>query len=212
MIQEVPEVAGEPRTVFVIDDDSSVREALVDLLGSVGLDAQAFASPRAFMSARRPDRPSCLVLDIRMPGANGLDFQRELIGLNILIPLIFISGHADIQMSVRAMKDGAIEFLTKPFRDQDLLDAINEGLNRDAARRREAEAISDLRARFDALDDRDQAIMAQVVQGHLNKQIAATFGLSEITIKVRRARIMRRMNARSLSDLVRMTERLRLYQ
>ena len=199
----------EAPIVYVVDDDDSVRCALADLLGSVGLEAQTFASAEAFVASPRAERPSCLVLDIRMSGMNGLDFQRELLRSSGSPPIIFITAHGDIQMSVRAMKAGAIEFLPKPFRDQDLLDAIEQGLNRDRIRRAEASIRKDLRARYDTLDAREKQIMAHVVDGLLNKQIAGSLGLSEITIKVRRAKVTQKMRAQSLADLVKMAEKLR---
>lgn len=195
--------------VYVVDDDDSVRCALADLLGSAGLETQTFASAEAFAASPRPERPACLVLDVRMPGMSGLEFQRELTGSQASLPIVFITAHGDIEMSVRAMKAGAIEFLPKPFRDQDLLDAIQEGLSRDRLRRAAALVRQDLQARYDNLDAREKQIMAQVVDGVLNKQIAGALGLSEITVKVRRAQIMRKMHAASLADLVKMAEKLR---
>ncbi|MDQ8726292.1 response regulator transcription factor [Bradyrhizobium sp. LHD-71] len=200
---------GERPLVFVIDDDPSVRDALEDLLASVGLEGRSFASTDDFLQGERPDVPACLVLDIRMPGMSGLDLQRELARLNIDIPIVFITAHGDIPMTVRAMKGGAIEFLTKPFRDQELLDAIQLGIEHDRVRRQEAAAMADLRLRSAELTEGERKVMALVVTGLLNKQIAAELGLSEITVKVRRGRIMRKMRAKSLAELVRLADRLK---
>jgi len=198
----------EQPVVFVIDDDQSVRDALAGLLRSVGLDVKLFGSTQEFLEGERPDAPSCLVLDVRLPGAGGLDFQRDLAGSSIELPIVFITGHGDIPMSVRAMKAGAIEFLTKPFRDQELLDAIQQGLEQDRARRRDHGAIAQLRQRFQTLTSREREVMAHVVTGRLNKQIAGDLQLSEITIKVHRGHVMRKMSAKSLAELVRMADRL----
>ncbi len=194
--------------VFVIDDDASVRSAIEDLLRSVGLDAQLFGSVDEFLNSDRPDVPSCLVLDIRMPGPSGLDFQRGMEKHGIHLPVIFITAHGDIPMSVRAMKAGAIEFLTKPFRDQDLLDAIHSGLEKDRARRAEAAESAELQARYAALNDGERDVFSLVLSGLLNKQIAGRLEVSEITVKVRRANIMRKMRAKSLPELVRMAQRI----
>jgi FixJ family two-component response regulator len=196
--------------VFVVDDDSSVRRAIKRLIESEGLQVELFGSAQEFLQCRRPDAPSCLVLDIKLPGISGLDFQRELAEAGIRIPIIFITGHGDIPMTVRAMKAGAVEFLTKPFRDQDLLDAIQIALKRDRARRLEESEIAVLRERFESLTPREREILPLVVSGRPNKQIAAELGTSEITVKVHRGSIMRKMQAEYLADLVRMAGRLGL--
>lgn len=194
--------------VYVVDDDRSVRDALVDLIASVGLQARPFGSTQEFLRTGVADAPGCLVLDIRMPGQSGLDFQRQMAGLGLRLPVIFITGHGDIAMSVRAMKNGAIEFLTKPFNDQDLLDAIQQGVDADRRRRGEARSLSELQARWLALTAGERDVMGLVVQGLLNKQIAGQLGVSEITVKVRRGQVMRKMQAGSVADLVRMSDRL----
>ena len=196
--------------VFVIDDDSSVRSALKNLLGSVGLQPALYSSVQEFLESDRPNIPSCLVLDIRLPGASGLDFQSELAAANIHIPIIFITGHGDISMSVRAMKAGAVEFLTKPFRDQDLLDAIHLALGQDRARREEDDAAATLQELYKTLSSREREVMALVVTGQLNKQIAAAIGISEMSVKVHRGQVMRKMQAKSLANLVRMADKLNL--
>jgi FixJ family two-component response regulator len=195
-------------TVFVVDDDASIRDALKSLFGSVGLQAQAFASAPEFLQAKLPDTPSCLVLDVRLPGLSGLDFQAELAKANIQLPIIFITGHGDIPMTVRAMKAGAVEFLTKPFRDQELLDAVQLGLDRDRARRNSDKAVSSVRARYDSLTPREQEVIVLVTSGLMNKQIAAEIGVTEVTVKVHRGHVMRKMGAKSLAELVRMADAL----
>jgi FixJ family two-component response regulator len=196
--------------ILVIDDDPALRESVGRLLRSVGLDARLFASVSDFLQSDRPNGPTCLVLDIRLPGQSGLDFQRELGAANIEIPIIFITAHGDIPMSVQAMKGGAIEFLTKPFRDQDLIDAIQLGLARDRARRENEQILATLRARFDSLSPREREIMIKVVQGRLSKQIAHDLGISEPTVKVHRSNLMRKMSVRSLPELGLMADKLKL--
>ena len=205
---EVMSETGPP--VLVIDDDPALRESVGRLLRSVGLDARLFASVPDFLKSDRPNGPTCLVLDIRLPGRSGLDFQRELAAADSQIPIIFITGHGDIPMSVQAMKGGAIEFLTKPFRDQDLIDAIQLGLARDRARRKNEKALGTLRAQFDSLSPREREIMIQVVQGRLSKQIAHDLGVSENTVKVHRSNLMRKMSVRSLPELGQMADKLKL--
>lgn len=200
--------AGPTPLVHLIDDDRSVRAAVEDLLASVGLRVRAFGSVGEFLAAPREDAPGCLILDVRMPGQSGMDFHRQMGELGIPLPVIFITGHGDIAMGVEAMKNGALEFLTKPFRDQDLLDAIQRGIEQDRARRKEEGAIGELRQRWASLNTGEQAVTRGVVRGRLNKQIAADLGVSEITVKVRRAQIMRKMQAKTLVDLVRMYDRL----
>ena len=197
-------------TVIIVDDDVSVRDSLEGLLRSVGLEVRAFPSVPEFLKSGRPDGPTCLVLDVRLPGRSGLDFQRELAESNIHLPIIFITGHGDVPMSVQAMKRGALEFLTKPFRDQDLLDAIQLGLARDRTRLEAETAVKALRQRFEALTLREREVMAGVVKGRLNKQIAGDLGISEVTVKVHRGQAMRKMRASSLPDLARMADQLNL--
>ena len=194
--------------VFVVDDDAPVRESLKNLISSVGLRAQLFASTQEFLRSKRPDVPSCLVLDVRLPGLSGLDLQKRITEAGMEIPIIFITGHGDIPMSVRAMKAGAVEFLTKPFRDQDLLDAIQLALERDRKAREQRAAIEDLRRRFASLTARERAVMARVVAGLLNKQIGGELGTSETTVKIHRHQVMEKMGAGSLPELVRMADRL----
>jgi len=195
--------------VFVIDDDPSVRSSLKFLLSTVGLQAETFESADSFLRRKLSDMPSCLVLDVRLPGLSGLDFQRELAARNICIPIVFLTGHGDIPMSVRAMKAGAVEFLTKPFRDQDLLDAVRVALDRDRARRKQDKEVADLRQRFDSLTSREQEVVSMVVAGMLNKQIAAELGTAESTVKVQRSRAMEKMQASSLAELIKMIEKVK---
>jgi FixJ family two-component response regulator len=194
--------------VFVIDDDVSVREALSRLFRSVGLQVEIFASAGDFLKIVRPEAPSCLVLDVRLPVLSGLDFQAELAKANVEIPIVFMTGHGDIPMTVRAMKAGAVEFLPKPFRDQDMLDAVQLGLERDRSRRQSAGDVSKLKASFSALTPREQEVMSYVTAGLMNKQIAGEMKVSEITVKVHRGNVMRKMGAKSLADLVRMADAL----
>lgn len=196
------------QVVFVIDDEASQREALSSLFRSVGLQVDLFASAPEFLASRRPDVASCLVLDVRLPGPSGLDFQAELARANIHIPIVFMTGHGDIPMTVRAMKAGAVEFLPKPFRDQDMLDAVRAGLELDRKRRGDANEVAGLKSRFDSLTPREQEIMRFVTCGLMNKQIAGEIGVSEITVKVRRGSLMRKMGAKSLAELVAMAEAL----
>lgn len=194
--------------VFVVDADVSIRDALRSLIGSVGLKVEFFSSPLEFLQAKRSEAPSCLVLDVRLPGKSGLDFQRELAEGNILIPIIFVTSHGDIPMSVRAMKAGAIDFLTKPFRDQDLVDAVQVGLERDRTRRQRQAETTMIRGRLESLTPRERAVLRLVVSGLLNKQIAAEIGTTEATVKVHRSQLMKKMGARSMPDLVRMAEKI----
>jgi FixJ family two-component response regulator len=197
-------------TVFVIDDDTALLASVGRLLRSLGIDAQLFSSISDFLKSNPADGPGCLVLDVRLPGRSGLEFQRELAAANRELPIIFITGHGDIPMSVQAMKGGAIEFLTKPFRDQELLDAIQLGLSRDRARREDKETLAALRERFESLSPREREIMIQVARGRLSKQIAGDIGIAETTVKVHRSRAMRKMNVRSLTEFGRMAHKLKL--
>ena len=200
--------SAEEAIVFIVDDDASVREALSNLFRSVGLQVETFGSAHEFLQCKLPNAPSCLILDIRLPRLSGLDFQAELAKADIRIPIIFMTGHGDIPMTVRAMKAGAVDFLTKPFRDQDMLDAVTAAIERDRNSRDEAKALSDLQALFATLTPRERQVMNLVTAGLMNKQIAAEIGLAEITVKIHRGHIMRKMGAKSLPDLVRMAELL----
>jgi len=197
-------------SVAIVDDDPEFRASVERLLRSVGLNARVFASIAEYLGSEPPDCPTCLILDIRLPGQSGLDFQRDLVAANAELPIIFITGHGDIPMTVQAMKRGAIEFLTKPFRDQDLLDAVYLGLERDRARREENESLGRLRARIDALTPRELSILTEVAQGRLNKQIAADMGITESTVKVHRCNMMRKMRLASFAELCRAADKLKL--
>jgi FixJ family two-component response regulator len=216
-VTEGPKSSHEPASakepiVFVIDDDVAMRATLSSLFRSVGLQVELFGSAHEFAQIKMPDVASCLVLDIRLPGVSGLDFQAELAEADIRIPIIFMTGHGDIPMSVKAMKAGAIDFLTKPFRDQDILDAVIRAIERDQKRRNSEKGVSELRIRFDSLTSREREVMTQVAAGLMNKQIAADLGIAEITVKVHRAHMMRKMKARSLMDLIGMADRLGMHR
>jgi FixJ family two-component response regulator len=204
----VSTLAEQQQVVFVVDDDSGLREALSSLFRSVGLQVKTYASAAEFLQSKLPDRPSCMVLDVRLPGLSGLDFQAELVKANIRIPIVFMTGHGDIPMTVRAMKAGAVEFLPKPFRDQDMLDAVQTGLEIDRDRRRHTADLSKLRVSFETLTPREQEIMGLVTAGLMNKQIAGEIGVTEVTVKLHRGNMMRKMGAKSLAELVRMADAL----
>ncbi|MEF9964264.1 MAG: response regulator transcription factor [Comamonas sp.] len=199
---------SEAAMVYVVDDDNSVRAALEDLLASVGLQVRAFASAAELLAQPLADVPACLVLDVRMPGQSGMEFQRQMQSLGLHLPVVFITGHGDIPMGVKAIKSGAIDFLAKPFRDQDLLDAIHQGIEKDRARRLQETAEAEIRGRWHSLSDGERAVVQLVVQGQLNKQVAHQLQLSEVTVKVRRGNAMRKLQITSLADLVRLTEKL----
>jgi len=201
-------MSADRAVVFVVDDDPSMRRSLETLLRSVGHEVRVFSSAQEFMQAERPDAPGCLVLDVRLPGMSGLTFQQELAKAGVSLPVIFVTGHGDVPMTVRAMKAGAVEFLTKPFDDQVLLDAVHSAIERDRARRRDAASLAALRARYDELTEREKQVMKHVVAGRVNKQIAAELGLSVVTVKVHRGQVMRKMLAKSVAELVRMADRL----
>ena len=204
-------MTGSQPIVFVVDDDAAIRDAVKSLIASVGLRVETFGSAREFLAASRPEAPACLVLDVRLPETSGLDLQRSLAEANVRIPIVFITAHADVPLTVRAMKAGAVEFLTKPFRGQELIDAIHDAIAKDRAARNERVQLEELRARHDSLTAREKEVMKLVVSGLLNKQIAAELGASELTIKTHRAHVMKKMEANSLADLVRMSEKLNTF-
>jgi FixJ family two-component response regulator len=207
-MQQRDATAAQLPAIVVIDDDASMRRALDNLLKSVGFDVELFASPQEFLQSERVDRPGCIVLDVRFPGRSGLDMQRDLAQANTQLPIIFITGYGDIPMSVRAMKAGAVEFLTKPFRDQDLLDAVGAALERDRTRRAGETRLAELRGRYDILTARERQVMGLVVAGRLNKQIAGELGVSEMTVKMHRRQVMRKMQATGVAQLVRLADQL----
>lgn len=206
---QVVVVPNSASCVIVIDDDTEFRDSLGRLLRSAGLTPLLFSSIADFLESDPPDTPTCLVLDVRLPGRSGLDFQRDLGAASVRLPIVFITGHGDIPMSVKAMKAGAIEFLTKPFRDQDLLDAVNDGITRDRARREEEQSLNELKVRFDELTPRERTILVQVVEGRLNKQIAGEMGITETTVKVHRSNMMKKVSATSVAELCRMVDKLK---